>query len=112
MSEIECPYCQAELKVNHNDGFGYAQDETHQMECKECKKNFVFTTHISFHYSPEKAGCLNGEQHDYQLTHTAPKCASTMRCTMCDDEREPTQEERTKFQLGTKEDYFKSLLEK
>jgi len=109
MKDIECPYCGISQDVDHDEGRNYAQDETHQMQCGNCEKYFVFQTHISFSYSPEKADCLNGHEHDYQPTHTSPKCASKMRCTMCDDEREPTKEERVKYDLGTMEDYFKSL---
>ena len=107
--DIECPYCEKELDINHDDGFGYEEGVTHQMECGHCGKSFVFTTSISFYYEPEKADCLNDGKHNYQLTHTTPKEFSKMRCSMCDDERELTDTERIKYNIGTKESYFEAL---
>ena len=64
--DLECPYCNASLKVCHDDGFGYEEDKAHEMGCDECGKNFVFQTHISFTYYPEKADCLNGSPHRFR----------------------------------------------
>lgn len=110
--DIECPYCEKELDINHDDGFGYEEGVTHQMECKHCDKSFVFTTSISFYYDPEKADCLNGGEHNYELTHTFPKPWSKMRCSMCDKKRDLTIEERKSFGIGTKESYFNKLIMK
>ena len=44
-------------------------------------------------FYPEKADCLNDGKHDYEATITCPKNATRMRCTMCDDERQPTEDE-------------------
>jgi len=107
--DINCPYCDAELEVNHDDGFGYNENVKHQMECDECGKNFVFETVISFSYYPEKADCLNGAKHNYKLTHTCPKEFSKMNCSDCDDERELTDKERADFGIGTRQSYFENL---
>jgi len=107
--DINCPYCEKGLDINHDDGFGYEEDVTHEMECKHCGKSFVFTTSIMFYYKPEKADCLNGGEHDYKLSHTSPREYSKMRCSMCDDERELTENERTKYNIGTKENYLEAL---
>lgn len=64
MADVECPYCNAELEICHDDGFGYTEDVAHEMRCWKCDKNFVFRTSISFYYHPSKADCLNGEPHD------------------------------------------------
>lgn len=109
MNDINCPYCDAELDICHDDGFGYAEGEKHQMECDKCNKTFVFETSISFYYEPEKADCLNDGNHDYKLSHTIPNAFSTMVCSMCDDKRELTEEERIKHGLQTKDEYFNSL---
>lgn len=100
MNDIECPYCEEGLDINHDDGYGYGEDETYEQECSNCGKTFTFTTSISFNYDVQKADCLNGGEHDYQLTHTHPKKYSKMRCQMCDDEREPTSEEIEKYKLN------------
>lgn len=65
MNDIECPYCEEGNIVNHDDGQGYAEDVTHEMDCNTCGKTFVFHTSISYHYSPSKADCLNGAPHRY-----------------------------------------------
>lgn len=109
MSDINCPYCDAGLEINHDDGFGYDEDILHQQECDKCRKYFVFRTSISFNYEAEKADCLNDKDHKYDRTNTAPKEFSKMRCEYCDDEREMTDKERVGFGIGTKESYFKSL---
>ena len=82
-----CPYCDSEVEICHDDGFGYAEDETHKYECPDCGKNFVFTTSIHFYHSADKAECLNGGEHDYKETMTVPRRYTKLRCTMCDDEK-------------------------
>jgi hypothetical protein len=93
MSDINCPYCDAEQEINHDDGYGYTEEEIHQQQCGECDKYFTFTTSISFYYEAEKADCLNGAEHDFQPTHTQPVEYTKMRCSMCDESRNPTESE-------------------
>ena len=107
--DLECPYCEKELEVCHDDGIGYEEGVKHQMECGHCDKQFVFETSISFYYEPEKADCLNGSKHNWEKTKTHPEEFSEMECTMCDESRELTDKERTDFKIGTKESYFKSI---
>ena len=97
MNDVNCPYCNAELDINHDDGRGYTEDELHQQDCDSCGKTFVFTTYIMYHYTPEKADCLNGSSHDFKPTHTYPKEFTRMECSMCGERREPTQEEMDKI---------------
>ena len=99
---IDCPYCDSPQEINHYDGGGYEENVTHQQECDECGKTFVFTTSISFNYYPEKADCLNGAEHDWKPTQIWPKYFTMMRCYDCDEEREPTEEERIKFDIPLK----------
>ena len=93
MKDIECPYCEEEQDINHDDGYGYEEGVLFQYECHNCGKAFVFTTSISFHYDAIKADCLNGEPHDFQPTHTYPIEYTMMECTGCGERRKPTQEE-------------------
>lgn len=93
MSDIECPYCGDEQEINHDDGYGYAEDEVHEQECSNCEKTFVFTTSIHFYYSATKADCLNGGEHKYKKTMTVPRRYTRMRCSDCDHERKPTDSE-------------------
>lgn len=94
MSDLNCPYCDKELEINQDDGFGYEENVSHQMKCEHCGKLFVFTTSISFYYEGYKADCLNEDgKHDWQPTKTYPKQFIRMRCTICDNERKPTDDE-------------------
>ena len=108
--DLECPYCEKELDICHDDGFGYAEGIKHQYECPHCGKSFVFETSISIYYEPQKADCLNGGSHDYQLTHTYPKEFSKMKCSMCGDEREMSEDDLIKFNIGTKQSYMDWLM--
>lgn len=112
MDSVECPYCGSEEEINHDDGFSYDVNVTHQMQCSNCEKHFVFTTAICFTYYPEKADCLNDSKHDYQPTHTFPKAFTEMRCTMCDDTRDLTDEERKSLGIETLQEYLDSLQSK
>ena len=107
--ELECPYCENQVQICHDDGFGYEEGVKHQIECEHCNKNFIFETSIIYHFEPEKADCLNGGEHNYQKTITFPKEFSRMRCTSCGDERELTEEERKAFGIDTKKSYFEKL---
>lgn len=93
MSDMNCPYCDAEVEVCHDDGFGYSEDAAHEQQCPACEKNFVFYTSISFSYSPRKADCLNDGQHRLKLSSTYPREYSKMRCLSCDYERQATSDE-------------------
>ncbi len=94
MKDVNCPYCDSPQEINHDDGYGYEEDCTHQQECGDCGKTFTFTTSISFDYEAEKADCLNEHgHHKYKLTITYPKKCTRMRCETCDHERQPTETE-------------------
>lgn len=97
-SDVECPYCGGGQDIDHSDGYGFEQGETHQQECVHCSKIFIYQSHISFSYDVDKADCLNGAEHDWQLTKTIPEMRR-MHCSMCDQKRECTDEERVKFNL-------------
>ncbi len=95
MSDIKCPYCDHEQEVCHDDGENIGEGETHQMECYECEKTFVFNTSISFFYEPAKADCLNGKDHKFKAIVTYPKELTKMRCIDCDEIRACTEDEMT-----------------
>jgi len=101
MSDLECPYCEEGLDVNHDDGFGYEENKYHEMECEHCGKKFVFETMISFSYEASRADCLNDGNHNWNPTRTFPLEFTMMKCTMCHEERKPTTEE-LKFIMNAK----------
>ena len=62
MSDVKCPYCQHEQEICHDDGQGYDEDENEQ-SCTKCKKEFIFTTAMSFHY---EVFCATYNDHDLE----------------------------------------------
>lgn len=97
MKDVSCPYCKHEQDIDHDDGYGYEEDRTHEQECPNCKKRFAFTASRLYYYDAYKADCLNGGKHNYKPTHTHPVVFTKMICSMCDDEREPTEKEMFKI---------------
>lgn len=98
--DLNYPYCDKELEVCHDDGFGYEGGVKHQMNCNGCGKRFVFETSISFSYEPEKADCLNGADHNWLPTKTYPKEFTLMECSGCGETRKPTKDEMEKIIHG------------
>lgn len=94
-----CPYCNAEIEINHDDGYGHSEDELHSQECGSCGKTFTYTTAIIFHYHTYEAPCLNGQPHDFKPNTTYPKAYTKMECGSCGESRYPTLEERLKFDI-------------
>ena len=105
MSDICCPYCDEEQSINHEDGYGYEENETHEQRCKHCNKTFVFTTQICFVYEAYKAPCLNGGEHEYEETNTYPRCFRHLECKHCGDRRKVEGIEKER------EEYMETLLE-
>lgn len=84
--DTNCPYCGADVEINHDDGYGYSEDDLHQQECGDCGKTFTYTTAIHFSYRARKADCLNGAEHQYQRTKTYPPEFARLRCVECGHE--------------------------
>ena len=97
--DIECPYCGADQEINHDDGYGYAEDTHHTQQCGKCHKEFVYFTTIILSYEGHKADCLNGDEHKWAPTHTIPKCCTDMECDQCGERRPPTDEEKNKYNI-------------
>lgn len=110
MEELTCPYCEEITKVEMD--FAFKEDFLYEHECSNCEKMFVFNISVSYNFWEEKADCLNGAEHDFQKIFTVPKAFTRMRCSMCGTERDLTDEERVKFGIPTKEEYFKEIDER
>lgn len=91
--DVECPYCWAMQDIDHDDWYGYAEDETFEQQCSECEKYFAFTTSILYCYDAVRADCLNGAEHDITLRRSWPKEYSRMWCRDCGYSRQCTPEE-------------------
>ena len=86
--DVKCPYCGEDQEINHDEGYGYSEDEIHQQTCGDCDQVFSYTTSISFYYEAEKCPCKNGEAHDLKPIIGFPKefFVGKMRCEYCGDE--------------------------
>ena len=71
--DIECPYCGTWQDIDHDDGYGYEENEVYEQECSECGNIFVYQTSIIFHYNAEKAPCKNGGEHKLEKIHGYPE---------------------------------------
>lgn len=85
--DAACPYCGKYIEINHDDGYGFEEDELHQQECDYCEKTFTYTTYISFSHTTFKADCLNGGEHVWEKTKTFPPEFARLRCIMCGEEK-------------------------
>jgi len=95
--DAKCPYCESEQDINHDDGYGFREDELYQQECIECDKKFTFYTIINYDHETHKADCLNGSEHDYAPSHTHPTMMTKMACKECEKRRELTEVEWLNF---------------
>lgn len=101
MSDVNCPYCDAEQEIEPDDGYGCEEGVRYEQQCGECDKYFIFTASISYYYESEKADCLNGAEHDFKPTKTYPREHTKMECSMCEERRNPTDEEMKLILVGT-----------
>ena len=94
--EIICPYCKKKFNLDQNKN--YQDDVKYKTQCPKCGKWFVFQLYDTDCLAT-KAPCLNGGQHDYQLIKMLPEEESKMRCSICNQERELTDEEKEKYRI-------------
>lgn len=84
MDEVECPYCNHSHSIDHDDGYGYEEDQIYHQQCPKCERYFVFSTYITFSYTVNKADCLNGGQHRWKEIWRYPRPEKPIyRCTDC-----------------------------
>lgn len=88
-SDINCPYCGEGQDINHDDGYGYEEDEVYTQECGHCEKTFTYTTSISFYYNPKKAPCQNKGVHKWKDIFGVPLeyFYGKQYCEYCDEKR-------------------------
>jgi hypothetical protein len=82
MSDVNCPYCDASLSINHDDGYGYDENVIFHQTCKSCRKVFTYTTVILFSYEAETSECLNGGEHSWE-EERGELNAGVEECTDC-----------------------------
>jgi DNA-directed RNA polymerase subunit RPC12/RpoP len=84
--EIECPYCEHEFDLCHDDGAYYDQNEREEVECPECEKRFMVRSSITWDFEGEKADCLNGEPHKWEKRYSLkvfPQFSNMEICHEC-----------------------------
>jgi len=88
MEDVECPYCGKPLDIDHDDGYGYEENEIYEQDCWNCKKTFAYVTEISFWHTAHKAPCMNEGEHDLKDIHRYPKDFAVGRkiCENCGEE--------------------------
>jgi DNA-directed RNA polymerase subunit RPC12/RpoP len=79
MSDVNCPYCNKEQEINHDDGYGYEEDDHHKQWCIDCDKEFEFTTSIIYHYN---VYCKDGDHKMEQSAFAEHK--ELFSCENCD----------------------------
>lgn len=87
MFDIECPYCGKELDIDHDGGYGYAEDQIHRQECLHCEKYFVYTTQVSFNYNAKRAECLNDGNHKFEKINSFSLEFSRYKCADCGEQK-------------------------
>ena len=78
MSDVNCPYCNDEQEIDHDDGYGYDEDRTHEQRCSKCGKDFEFTTSMSYTYT---VGC---QSKDHEMEPFGEKWPDMYQCKNCD----------------------------
>ena len=98
--DVSCPYCDCSQKIDHDDGYGYDEDEIYTQQCSDCDKTFSFLTSITYSYEARKCDCQNGSPHKWEPTTTFPVHFTKMICKMCGWGRRCTVEEMSKIILN------------
>ena len=91
MSVAECPYCNADVEICHDDGYGYEEDRPHSQYCDSCGKTFAYFTSIHFSYETKKAACLNNGPHKYRKRkqYGSDGVREFKQCDLCEHRTKP-----------------------
>ena len=89
MSDVTCPYCKTEQEINHDDGYGYDEDQEYEQSCVRCDKEFTFTTHITYNH---KVYCKD-EPHELANSDSHPHLWECENCEYYEVRREQALQE-------------------
>lgn len=90
MDTVECPYCEGDVEICHDDGAYYNDGESNPIECEHCEKKFMVNQEISWIFTGEKAECLNTGEHDWKKRYSEkyyPNLARYEECRDCNEQR-------------------------
>ena len=109
---VTCPYCGYDFDISPDDyeNVNIYEEETFHIECPNCEHLLNVIPSVMIDFDVEKCDC-NGVNHEWKPTTTIPKCMTKMRCIHCGDERNPTDEEKIKYNIPSVESYFRELRE-
>lgn len=98
--DIECPYCDEKQDIDHDDGYGYEENNPYEQECRNCEKTFIYYTNIMYSYNAEKAPCKNGGEHNWVEIHGYPSgwFSNKRRCSYCEEEK--LEDKNLKYDVG------------
>lgn len=104
--KVTCPYCNKEFDYDTFDcGMDYFVNEKQfTTDCPHCEMVMLITPKMHLELETEKCDC-QGENHEWQPTNTHPKCFAKMECIHCHEERNPTPEEKIKYNIPSVEEY-------
>lgn len=109
MKDIECPYCGKEFNIDWGDyGKEITNEDYFTVFCPHCDKMVLVKPTVSVSFEAEECKC-QGENHEWKPTASYPTCFTRMACIHCHEERNPTPEEREKYNIPSIEEYRKSL---
>lgn len=78
MSDVNCPNCGEGQEINHDDGYGYEEDQDFEQQCSDCNYTFIFTTGILYVYNTE---C---QEDDHDMQPFGDKWPNMYGCEKCD----------------------------
>ena len=78
MSDVQCPYCKTDQEINHDDGYGYEEGESHEQACIHCEKDFKFITSITFAYD------VLCQKDDHVMVPFGDRWRDVFECENCD----------------------------
>ena len=90
MSDVSYPYCGAEQEICHDDGYGYDEDTEHQQHCRDCGKQFTYTTAVSFDY---EVFCDGEHDMEHCGIDKHPRLYNCNRCDYYELRDQPTRPE-------------------
>lgn len=96
MDTVECPYCELDVEICHDDGAYYHDEETEEIECEHCEKKFLVRSSISWDFYGEKAECLNDGNHQWKKRfprHENVDYSRYEECADCGEKRTLPKEE-------------------
>jgi len=77
--DVKCPNCGDLQNIDHDDGYGFEEDELHEQYCLNCGYVFKYETIVTYSY---QVFCADG---DHKLEQSqVVGCENLWNCIKCD----------------------------